>query len=43
MDVKMVYSIDIYYNDVGIINAPSAEENEEIFQERLKRKARPFY
>lgn len=33
---KTVYPIDIYYNGVGIINAPSAEEYEEMFQERLK-------
>jgi hypothetical protein len=30
--------IDIHYNGVGIINAPSAEEYEEMFQERLKQK-----
>jgi len=35
---KTVYPIDIYYNGVGIINAPSAEEYEEMFQERLKQK-----
>ncbi|MDE6606958.1 MAG: DUF4368 domain-containing protein, partial [Lachnospiraceae bacterium] len=37
-DGKTVYSIDIYYSGVGIINAPSAEEYEEMFQERLKQK-----
>lgn len=31
-------SIDIYYNEVGIITAPSAKEYEEMFQERLKQK-----
>ena len=36
IDGKTVYPIDIYYNGVGIINAPSAEEYEEMFQERLK-------
>lgn len=35
---KTVYPIDIYYNGVGIITAPSAEEYEEMFQERLKLK-----
>lgn len=35
---KTVYPIDIYYNGVGIINAPSAEEYDEMFQERLKQK-----
>ena len=35
---KTVYPIDIHYNGVGIINAPSAEEYEEMFQERLKQK-----
>lgn len=35
---KTVYPIDIYYNGVGIINVPSAEEYEEMFQERLKQK-----
>ena len=35
---KTVYPIDIYYNGVGIITAPSAEEYEEMFQERLKQK-----
>ena len=38
IDGKTVYSIDIYYSGVGIINAPSAEEYEEMFQERLKQK-----
>lgn len=35
---KTVYPIDIYYNGVGIINAPPTEEYEAIFQERLKQK-----
>ena len=35
---KTVYPIDIYYSGIGIINAPSAEEYEEMFQERLKQK-----
>ena len=38
IDGKTVYPIDIYYNGVGIITAPSAEEYEEMFQERLKQK-----
>ena len=38
IDGKTVYPIDIHYNGVGIINAPSAEEYEEMFQERLKQK-----
>ena len=38
IDGKTVYPIDIYYKGVGIINAPSAEEYEEMFQERLKQK-----
>ena len=38
IDGKTVYPIDIYYNGVGIINAPSAEEYEEMFRERLKPK-----
>ncbi|SDP42193.1 Site-specific DNA recombinase [Eubacterium maltosivorans] len=38
IDGKTVYPIDIYYNGVGIITAPSAEEYEEMFQERLKKK-----
>lgn len=38
IDEKTVYPIDIYYNGIGIINAPSAEEYEEMFQERLKQK-----
>ncbi len=38
IDGKTVYPIDIHYNGVGIINAPSAEEYEEVFQERLKQK-----
>lgn len=35
---KTVYPIDIYYNGVGIITAPSAEEYEAMLQERLKQK-----
>ena len=31
IDDKTVYPIDIYYNGVGIITAPSAEEYEEMF------------
>lgn len=38
IDGKTVYPIDIYYSGIGIINAPSAEEYEEMFQERLKQK-----
>lgn len=38
IDGKTVYPIDIYYNGVGIITAPAAEEYEEMFQERLKQK-----
>lgn len=38
IDGKTVYPIDIYYNSVGIITAPSAEEYEAMFQERLKQK-----
>ena len=38
IDGKTVYPIDIYYNGVGIITAPSAEEYEEFFKERLKQK-----
>ena len=34
IDGKTVYPIDIFYNGVGIINAPSAEEYEEMFKER---------
>lgn len=30
--------IDIYYNGVGILNVPTAEELEEMFQERRKQK-----
>ena len=33
---KTVYPIDIYYNGVGIIQTPTAEEYDEMFQERLK-------
>ena len=35
---KTVYPIDIYYNGIGIITTPTAEEYEEMFQERLKQK-----
>lgn len=35
---KTVYPIDIYYNGVWIISAPSAEEYEVMFKERLKQK-----
>lgn len=38
IDGKTVYPIDIYYNGVGIITVPSAEEYEKMFQERLKQK-----
>lgn len=38
IDGKTVYPIDIYYNGIGIFNAPSAEEYEEQFQEMLKEK-----
>ena len=38
IDGKTVYPIDIYYNGVGILNVPTAEELEEMFQERLKQK-----
>lgn len=38
IDGKTVYPIDLYYNGVGIIAAPSAEEYEKMFQERLKQK-----
>lgn len=38
IDGKMVYPVDIYYNGVGIIEAPSAEEYEAMFQEYLKEK-----
>lgn len=38
IDGKTVYPIDIYYNGVGIITAPSAEEYEEMLWERLKQK-----
>lgn len=43
IDGKTVYPIDIYYNGVGIITAPSAEEYEEMFQERLKQKRALFF
>lgn len=35
---KTVYPIDIFYNGIGILNAPSADEYEKMFQERLKQK-----
>ncbi len=38
IDGKTAYPIDIYYNGVCIITAPSAEEYEKMFQERLKQK-----
>lgn len=38
IDGKTVYPIDLYYNGVGIITAPSTEEYEKMFQERLKQK-----
>lgn len=38
---KTVYPIDIYYNGVGIITAPSAEEYEAMLQERLQQKRSP--
>lgn len=38
IDGKAIYPIDIYYNGVGIITAPSSEEYEEMFQERSKQK-----
>lgn len=38
IDGKTVYPIDIYYSGIGIIDAPSAEEYEDMFQERLKQK-----
>lgn len=38
IDGKAVYPIGMYYNGIGIINVPSAEEYEEMFQERLKQK-----
>lgn len=38
IDGKTVYPIDLYYNGIGIITAPSVEEYEEMFQERLKQK-----
>ena len=37
IDGKTVYPIDIYYSGIGIINAPSAEGYEEMFQERFFR------
>lgn len=38
IDGKTVYPIDIYYNGVGILNVPTAEELEEMSQERRKQK-----
>lgn len=38
IDGKTVYPINIYYNGVAIITAPSAEEYEKMFQERLQQK-----
>ena len=38
IDGKTIYPIDIYYSGIGIIDAPSAEEYEDMFQERLKQK-----
>lgn len=38
IDGKTVYPIDIYYSGIGIIDAPSAEEYEDMFQKRLKQK-----
>ena len=38
IDGKTVYPIDIYYNGVGILNVPTAEELEEMFEERRKQK-----
>ncbi|MBR1929991.1 MAG: recombinase family protein [Lachnospiraceae bacterium] len=38
IDGKTVYPIDIYYNGIGVFNAPPAEEYEEQFQEMLKEK-----
>lgn len=38
MESQYIHPIDIYYNGVRIINTPSAEEYEEMFQERLKQK-----
>ena len=38
IDGKTVYPIDIYYNGVGISNVPTAEELEEMFEERQKQK-----
>ncbi len=34
VDGKTVYPIDVYYNGLGIIKAPAAEEYEEMFQEQ---------
>ena len=34
VDGKTVYPIDIYYNGMGIIEAPTAEEYEEMFQKQ---------
>lgn len=38
IDGKTVYPIDIYYSGIGIIDALSAEEYEDMFQKRLKQK-----
>lgn len=38
VDGKTVYPIDVYYNGVGILEVPPAEEFEEMFQEHRKRK-----
>lgn len=38
VDRKTVYPIDVYYNGVGILEVPPAEEFEEMFQEHRKRK-----
>ena len=42
IDGKTIYPIDIYYSGIGIIDAPSAEEYEDMFQERLKQKHSDF-
>ncbi|MEE0680935.1 MAG: DUF4368 domain-containing protein [Candidatus Gastranaerophilaceae bacterium] len=38
VDGKTVYPIDVYYNGVGILEVPPAEEFEEMFQEHRKKK-----
>lgn len=38
IDGKTIYPIDIYYNGVGIVNVSIAEELEETFEKRRKRK-----